>query len=276
LSSQSDDAKQNEISAQQAMTASSLLRKQRISQAWQLLQQNLIDFLSGMKQGGESELERTPTAGDLIPYFEPFAWSILNAWHKKAILAAPSFPEAKARINAAIDSVVTEICQKPIRKSGRTTRAGVWFRAVEIAADAVDLGTRTTQFGEYGRATFMHPKRTQLKVLLQVKAQTLLQEFLSLQARESEATQNDRGEGPTEARAAFPIRAQWLKACLSERNWNMASFHAKGGPDRKTTRKILRGDAVSESTLERVAQALSKSHRNPPLPPISRSDIPNE
>jgi hypothetical protein len=55
-----------------------------------------------------------------------------------------------------------------------------------------------------------------------------------------------------------PARAAWLKDRLSERAWNASDPHRQRGPDRKTIQKILRGEAVRDDVLEKLANALSK------------------
>ena len=60
--------------------------------------------------------------------------------------------------------------------------------------------------------------------------------------------------------AAFPARASWLKDRLLERGWSNSDPSGHEGPDRKTVQKILRGDAVRNDVLQKLADALSRRH----------------
>lgn len=71
--------------------------------------------------------------------------------------------------------------------------------------------------------------------------------------------------------ADFPKRADWLRARLKERNWRQSDINRHSGPDRKTVRRILNGEAVREDVLDRLARALSgKFHA------VDVTDIPSE
>jgi hypothetical protein len=77
-------------------------------------------------------------------------------------------------------------------------------------------------------------------------------------------------------RTATPLapsskRAAWLEAELALREWNVHDLQAQGGPDWKTSRKILDGISVSRVVLEKTAAALSKKKRQ-----VSFRDIPQE
>lgn len=63
---------------------------------------------------------------------------------------------------------------------------------------------------------------------------------------------SDRADRP------FAKRSVWLEARLQERSWTKNDLARFGGPDRKTTQKILDGKAVREGVLEDVAKGLSK------------------
>ncbi|MCX6539228.1 MAG: hypothetical protein NT151_09910 [Acidobacteria bacterium] len=52
--------------------------------------------------------------------------------------------------------------------------------------------------------------------------------------------------------------AAWLKAEMKQRKFNKRSLSDAGGPDPKTTSKILDGQPVSEDVRDKVADALSK------------------
>jgi hypothetical protein len=58
----------------------------------------------------------------------------------------------------------------------------------------------------------------------------------------------------------FPKRASWLKERLLERGWSNSDPAKYRGPDRKTIEKILRGEAVRNDVLEKLADALSGKH----------------
>jgi hypothetical protein len=60
------------------------------------------------------------------------------------------------------------------------------------------------------------------------------------------------------AQPDFPKRAAWLRERLAERAWNRNDPLRFRGPDPKTVDKILRGEAVREDVLEKLATALSK------------------
>ena len=55
----------------------------------------------------------------------------------------------------------------------------------------------------------------------------------------------------------FPNRAAWLGDRLLERGWSNLDVAQFGGPDRKTVEKILRGDAVRNDVLVKLADSLS-------------------
>jgi hypothetical protein len=59
-------------------------------------------------------------------------------------------------------------------------------------------------------------------------------------------------------------REAWLTRELERRGMNPTSLRTAGGPDRKTTLKILSGVAVTENVLRRIAAALN----------VNRTEIP--
>jgi hypothetical protein len=69
----------------------------------------------------------------------------------------------------------------------------------------------------------------------------------------------------------YPKRAAWLEAQLASRDWSAHDLQAQGGPDWKTTRKILNGLPVTRSVLEKTAAALSKKNKQ-----VLFRDIPQE
>lgn len=69
----------------------------------------------------------------------------------------------------------------------------------------------------------------------------------------------------------FPNRASWLRVRMLERGWSNADASKFGGPDRKTIEKIVRGEAVRNDVLEKLADALSKRHAK-----VSVVDVPQD
>jgi hypothetical protein len=55
----------------------------------------------------------------------------------------------------------------------------------------------------------------------------------------------------------FPERAVWLQAQLTRLGWNKHMLARYGGPDHKSTQKVLDGLAVAESVLAKIAEGLS-------------------
>lgn len=54
----------------------------------------------------------------------------------------------------------------------------------------------------------------------------------------------------------YPERAAWLLEALAVLGWGDADPYAHGGPDRKTVKKILAGESVSNHVLKKLADAL--------------------
>jgi hypothetical protein len=71
--------------------------------------------------------------------------------------------------------------------------------------------------------------------------------------------------------AAYPARAAWFENELALRDWSVHDLHGQGGPDWKTSRKILDGLQVSRAVLEKTAAALSKKRNR-----VRLKDIPRE
>src|SRR5262249_11769135 len=63
---------------------------------------------------------------------------------------------------------------------------------------------------------------------------------------------------PTAAHRSFAERAKWLAAELHKRDWSQRRLAQEGGPDKKTSTKILRAEPVYEVSLQRLAEALSR------------------
>jgi hypothetical protein len=70
---------------------------------------------------------------------------------------------------------------------------------------------------------------------------------------------------------SYPKRATWLESELALREWSVHDLQAQGGPNWKTSRKILNGLPVSRSVLEKTAAALSKKKG-----PVLFGGIPQE
>lgn len=82
--------------------------------------------------------------------------------------------------------------------------------------------------------------------------------------------ENGSGPGPE-----LPKRAAWLKDRLKERSWNKHDLARCGGPDHKTTQKILDGFPVREDVLQKVADGLSKGKVNGASATVSVLNIPD-
>ena len=82
-------------------------------------------------------------------------------------------------------------------------------------------------------------------------------------------TPTPRSQHPASV-SALKVRAGWLRAALDTRKWTVQDLARHGGPDPKTIRRILAGDAVRETVLERLAQGLSAKG------PVRLDDIPND
>jgi hypothetical protein len=71
--------------------------------------------------------------------------------------------------------------------------------------------------------------------------------------------------------APYPKRAAWFEHELALREWSIHELQGQGGPDWKTSRKILDGLSVSRSVLEKTAAALSKKKKQ-----VLFRDVPQE
>jgi hypothetical protein len=79
--------------------------------------------------------------------------------------------------------------------------------------------------------------------------------------REPAANAPDDRRAPPAATAPYPKRGAWLEQELALRGWNVHDLQAQGGPDWKTSRKILDGLLVSRGVLEKISVALSKKNK---------------
>jgi hypothetical protein len=75
----------------------------------------------------------------------------------------------------------------------------------------------------------------------------------------------------------FPARAAWLAQRLAERGWDKHHLEAHGGPEHRTTQKILDGLPVQDAVLRRVIEGLNSktSHDGRTLARVAENDIPN-
>jgi hypothetical protein len=75
----------------------------------------------------------------------------------------------------------------------------------------------------------------------------------------------------------FPNRAAWVRAKLSERGWNKHDLQGHGGPEHRTTQKILDGLKVQEGVLRKVITGLQSKliYKGRKLQAVSDSDLPN-
>jgi hypothetical protein len=92
--------------------------------------------------------------------------------------------------------------------------------------------------------------------------------------------QSQVGAGFREERTVpqFPKRAKWLKSRLAEREWNEHHLEHHGGPEHRTTKKILSGLNVQDDVLRKVILGLQSKpiHNRRTLRPLAESDIPND
>jgi len=81
------------------------------------------------------------------------------------------------------------------------------------------------------------------------------------------APEKPADELPPRERPAFPERAAWLRRIMHERALSInALSQRRRAPDAKTLTKILRGEAVREDVLERLAEVLK----------VARHQIPDD
>jgi hypothetical protein len=71
----------------------------------------------------------------------------------------------------------------------------------------------------------------------------------------------------------FPKRAAWLRERLAERKWNERILEQCGGPEHRTTQKILNAFSVGDAPLHKVVDALSNSKAHPT---VTFQDIPQD
>jgi hypothetical protein len=91
------------------------------------------------------------------------------------------------------------------------------------------------------------------------------------ETQEAGRTLDNAPQRSVRAEATFPVRASWLKDRLLERGWSTSDPAEHNGPDRKTVQKILRGEAVRNDVLQKLAEALSQRHAK-----VNVLDIPQD
>jgi hypothetical protein len=149
---------------------------------------------------------------------------------------------------------------------------------VDLADGYLELNA--TQMVQAGLpARLIEPRQRELRtdlgaVVLHCKAEA--RRICGLRQAEREApekvepSQTKTPHNGDELSKRFQKRAQWLRQALESRRWTVQDFERFGGPNAKTTRKMLDGESVRETVLERVVQGLSMKDR------VTRSDIPND
>ena len=289
------ESEQPKTSRQESQGLLSASQQATLSEARKRLEEDVIEFLLKMKNGGESELGHIPGSQDLIPFFQRYALSVIEMRNKEKIVNAGSISEARALIHNAVDVAVMTICKRGKTVHGKRKHAGVWFPTIKHACKAVNLGWWTTKYGTYDKTAFSRPPHVQLREFLLVQMQALETEFWNRKAiqdqsvpwvdpiapiADSSADPITAVDSPTDAmpdaasavKRHFPARAKWLKDRLYERGWSPQEFENKGGPHRTTTtRKLLKGLPVRPMTLEKVAEALTMKK-----PAVSPAEIPND
>jgi DNA-binding Xre family transcriptional regulator len=265
LTSQASETEQQGTTSHRLNALSRAEQQARISEARHRLLKDVIGFLRKMKNGGESSLGRNPSSEDLLPYFETYAWCIIETRDGGQIVSASSMSEVRRMIRASLDRAVELICRRGEFEGGEIKGGGVWWLTTDRACKAVDLGAWTTAYGTYTKAAFLHPKRMQLRALLLIRAQELVTKFWDRNTEEGQnaAPINHTNQTPEQASGAivtFLKRAQWLKDCMKERGWSADDLASKSGITSKTVRRVLKGSGSHASTLESIAKGLSKAH----------------
>lgn len=241
---------------------------QLLSTARHRLQQDLIEFLRKTKNGGEEELGRNPESGDLTPFFQRYAWSLIEARYKEEILAKPSIDAANQLIRFSIEHLVDKICSVKA-KNKKQIPAMIWARTVNLACRGVGLKSRKTRFGVYGPSTFMTPQQEQLHALLLLQSRELQAEFWRRRAIAAESSDENRAENTAgvdvEINGPYRKRALWLRDQMAKKGWGTTNLSKHNGPTEKTTNSVLQGRRALQTTITALAKAFN-------VPP---SSIPN-
>lgn len=237
--------------------------------------EEVVEFLRRMKRRGEKELGRNPYSEDLLPFFQKYAWRVIEVRDKEVILAASSLKEARERIQSAIGRLLNEICKRRELVQGKTKPAGIWIRTVMQARRAADFNIAITPFGEYDYRIFLYPKRRQLGVLLRVQATMLEQEFFDNAKNRQDSALKPSVELPDTAKRRtgnrkFSRRADWLRRHMLHLGLSVAELAQSAKLNEKTIRNARNGHSISEGTQKVIIDALSTKG-----PKISYDEIPN-
>jgi hypothetical protein len=103
-----------------------------------------------------------------------------------------------------------------------------------------------------------------MKAVTHYKGRAAKRVLQSMQMRRTLAGESEQRASEStkiSAAASYPERASWFQNELAVREWSVHDFQAQGGPDWKTSRKILDGLWVSRGVLEKTAAALSKKKK---------------
>jgi len=248
----------------------------QISEARHRLVKSVINFLRSMKKGGESELKRLPTPEDLLPFFEDFAWAVIQAQYRAPMLEATSIERFNKNFREAIEVVVEEICAKGTLKHSEILGGGTWWRTIDDARRAVDFGWWETEYGDYGPQRLLKPRRQQLKSLLLARVYELQAEFWRTHSTNNLPAPISVAARPTGSRRGatkFPNRARWVQNHLTKRAWSPQTLYENNGPDRATTRRMLAGQNVRPMSIEKLTSALSRANKAAEVTP---EDVPHD
>lgn len=146
----------------------------------------------------------------------------------------------------------------------RERRYGQRVRTTESPNAAID--PLSTELEPYTRGDILNDIRVILEDQYKVRTALSLEFFAKRELAESEGA--SEGCAPV---AVFPRRTEWLDARLLERGWSTSDPSGYEGPDRKTIQKILRGEAVRNDVLQKLADALSKRYGK-----VNVLDIPQD
>jgi hypothetical protein len=164
-------------------------------------------------------------------------------------------------------------------------RDGVSALAKGASTDELEQALSRQMEGGIGREIEIYRRNAQLVGLCELpeRGDTLAEErsrsdWVSSLLEDGSASplpareQTDAGLADNLAtRQDFPRRAVWLKDRLLERGWSNSDPSGHHGPDRKTVQKILRGEAVRNDVLQKLADALSQRYGK-----VNALDIPQD
>jgi len=221
-----------------------------------------------MMNGGEEELGRNPNSGDLLPFFQRYAWALIEARYKEKIVTQSSIEAANKLIRFSIGQVVDRVCRAQAI-DGMSMPPRIWFQTVRLACEGTGLKSKRTRFGLYKRATFLHPRRKQLRALLLAQSRELQAEFWNRRTVAERARQEDSfvddGWQSIKVVGRFSKRAKWLRDHMIEKGWGPTILLNNNGPTEKTTHSILAGHSINQSTIKALSTAFG----------VLPSEIPN-